>query len=273
MFKEILNNLHPAINKDAQMISALTITGTNTVAIIQNDMLQLTGPSSVQYNLRSYTLGSLATAINAQSGFTATVTSSSALSAAVLLDGTYTSGNSIPMFTSFLWQILKPVALAMIDALGAINSALLEEVMNTADGTWLDSFGELFGVYRQNGEPDQLYAIRVFDFSIAPRVNNMAIQKTLQDLGYTTTVVDAGPSSFNVNVTLPTSPPQGFVYSYAQLGNMVGLLQAAGTVANIVLSGSLADGVALADSVSATLRPAAWTWGNFTWGQFTWTGG
>lgn len=270
----MLNNLHPGINKDPQQTPALSITATGGVAVIQNNILQLTGPSSAQYNLRSYTLGSLVMAINAQSGFSATSLQPSSLAAVVLLDGMYLSPISIPMFTSFLWQLLKPVALALVDALGAENQSLLEMILTTSDGAWLDAFGsELFGIPRQNGEPDQLYAVRIFDFALAPRVNNMAIQKSLLDLGYNATVTDSGTAAFNVNITLPNSPPQGFVYSYAQLGNMVGLLQAAGTTANIILSGSLTDGVALADSISSTLRPAAWTWNNFRWDQFTWTGG
>jgi hypothetical protein len=266
----MLNNLHPGINKDSQRTSALSISATNGVAVIQNNVLQLTGPSSAQYNLRSYTLGSLATAINGQSGFTATVSQPSSLAALVLLNGTYTSPITIPMFTSFLWQLLKPVSLALTDALGAENQALLETVLNTSDGKWLDAFGDLFGVYRQNGEPDQLYAVRVFDFSVGPRVNNLAIQKSLMDLGYNATVIDNGANAFDVRVTLPSSPPQGFVYSYAQLGSMVGLLQAAGTIANIILSGSLSDGVALSDSISSTLRPAAWTWDTVIYDQFSW---
>ncbi|UOF90755.1 hypothetical protein LSG31_00285 [Fodinisporobacter ferrooxydans] len=271
MLRQILNNLHPGINKDPQSVPAISISATNGQAIIQNNVLQLTGPSSAQYNLRSYTLGSLVQAINSQSGFSATLIQVSTLSAAVLIDGIYSLPMNIPMFTSFLWQLLKPVALAMVDAFGAENQALLEMILNTSDGSWLDSFGEFFDITRLDGEPDQLYAIRIFDLSLAPRVNNLAIEQVLLDLGYNATVSDdASLYTFDVNVTLPNSPPQGFVYSLSQLDNIVSLLQAAGTIANIILSGTLTDGISLSDTISVTLNTTPWTWGNFTWGEFTW---
>jgi hypothetical protein len=273
LLKELLNNLHSEINKDPQQEPAFAISGVGAVAVIQNDTLQLTGPSSAQYNLRSYSLGSLAEEINNQSGFTATYLQPASFSAVVLLDGTYTDSITIPMFTSFLWQLFKPVALALVDALGAENRALLEMVLNTSDGSWLDAFGELFGVHRQDGEPDQLFAIRIFDFSVAPRINNMAIQKSLMDLGYNATVTDTGPAAFEVTVILPNSPPQGFYYSSSQIDTLVGLLKAAGTTAAVILSGSLTDGIDITDSISATTTEGTWTWDNFVWGQFTWTGG
>jgi hypothetical protein len=273
LLKDLFNNLHPGINKDPQQAPAFVITGNGAIAVIQNDTLQLTGPSSAQYNLRSHTLGSLAEEINSQSGFSASYLQPASFSAVVLLDGTYTESITIPMFTSFLWQIFKPVALALVDALRAENRALLEMVLNTSDGSWLDAFGELFGVYRQDGEPDQLYAIRIFDFSVAPRVNNMAIQKSLLDLGYNATVIDSGPAAFEVNVILPNSPPNGFYYSSTQIDTLVGLLKAAGTTAVVILSGNLQDNVDVTDSISTITTAGTWTWGNFVWGQFTWTGG
>ncbi len=273
MIKALLNNLHPAMNKDAQMIPALTITATSGVAFIKDNILQLTGPSSAQYNLRSFTLGSLVTAINSQSGFTATTLQPSFLAAVVLIDGTYLTSTNIPMFTAYLWQLLKPVSLALIDALGAQNQALLEMVLNSSNGKWLDAFGELFNVIRQDGEPDQLYAVRVFDFTVTPRINNFAIQKSLNDLGYVTTISDNGAYSFDVNVVIPSSPPQGFYYTNNQIGSLVGLLKAAGTNANIILNGALTDGIDLADSLTSTLNSGTWTWGSFVWGKFSWMGG
>ncbi|KIL42089.1 hypothetical protein SD70_02580 [Gordoniibacillus kamchatkensis] len=272
MLREIFNNLHPAINRDPQETGAIQITAASGKAIIQNDIMQLTGPTtSAQFNLRSYTLETLAQDINALGGFTATTLMPGTLSALVLLDGTYSLPFTIPMFTSFLWQFFKPVALALVDALGAENQALLEMVLTSSDGAWLNEFGEtLFGIYRQDGEPDELYAIRIFDFALAPRINNMAIKKTLQDLGYNANVTDNGPATFDVDVVLPSSPPQGFVYSYSQIGDLVGLLKAAGTTANIILSSGLTDGITLSESLTSTLRPSSWVWESFIWDQFTW---
>jgi hypothetical protein len=268
MLDRILNNLHPAINKDPQSVNALQITGTGT-AIIKNNTLQLIGANSMQFNLRTYTLGSLASAINGVSGYTATNYQLPTLSACVLLDGTYTLPATIPMFTSFLWQLFKPVALALVDALGAEYASQLEMILNTSDGTWLDSFGELFGVPRETGEPDQLYALRIFDLSVAPRCNNLAIQKALNDLGYGATITDSGPATFNINLTMPTNPPNGFLYSLAQLGDIVNNLRPAGVTGVIAIQQVNADSVKITENI--TTLPGTVGYGSGRkWGQGIW---
>lgn len=267
---EIFNYMHPGLNQDPQATPALKIEAVSGTAIIQNHILQLTGPSSAQYNLKTYTLSSLANAVNAQSGFTATVLSVGSLSALVLLDGSYNLPTTIEMFTSFLWQLLKPVSIALASAFGAENQALLEMVMNTSDGNWLDALGELFGVYRQNNEPDELYAVRIFDFSVGHRVNNMAIQKSLQDLNYDASVDDSGTAAFDVNVVLPDSSPKGFFYTNDQISTLVDILKAAGTTANLILSGQITDTVSVSDVLSVALNNKNWTWDSIVWGEFNW---
>lgn len=274
MLNRLLNNLHPGINKDPQTVPAITITANGGTAVIQNNILQLTGPSSAQYNLQSYTLGSLVQAINQQSGFSAILTQPPQLAAIVLMSGTYSMPASIPMFTSFLWQLLKPVALALADAVGAENRSILEMVLNTSDGAWLDSFGELFGIYRQDGEPDQLYALRIFDLTVAPRVNNLAIQKSLRELGYDATVTDAEtPYTFNVVVNVPVIGNVGFFYSYPQVVDFVQLLKAAGTIAIVILQYAVSDSAEIVDDISLlTVVPGTGQlWGSGSkWGQGHW---
>jgi hypothetical protein len=271
MLKNLLDNLHPAINKDAKLTNAISITASNGVAYIKDNILQLTGSSSAQYNLRSYTLGSLVTAINGQTGFSATLSQSTFLSAVVLVDGTYTGNISIPMFTSMLWQLLKPIALTLIDALAAQNQSLLEMILTTADGSWLDAFGELFGVIRQNGELDQLYSIRIFDFSVAPRINNFAIQKTLHDLQYNATITDGVGSTFNVSVILPSNPPSGYIYTTLQLRQLIDLIRPAGVSYGVISQGSMADNPRLTDSVTVSTVMGMYgsmrKWGQGVWGM------
>lgn len=275
MMDRLLSNLHPGINNDPQALSAISVTGNGTI-IIKNEVLQLIGSSaSAQYNLRSYTISSLVSSINSVSGFSATsLVSQGRLSAATLLSGTFTSPCKLQIFSSFLWQVLKPVAIALLDALGAENNALLEMIVNTSDGTWLDSFGELFGVVRLSGEPDQLYAIRIFDLSVGVRNNNYAIQKVLQDLQYTSTVADGGANAFTVSVTLPLLllAPQGFYYTIAQMQSIIDLLRPAGITYTISSQGNLVDTAIIGDSISYTTSngPAKWgsgrKWGKGIWG-------
>lgn len=271
MMNRLLSNLHPAINSDPQKLNAISITGSGTV-IIKDSTMQLIGTNaSAQFDVRSYTLGSLATAISAVSGFSATCLQQSTLSASVLVSGTFSVPSSLTMFTSFLWQILKPVALALASAVDAENSALFEMILNTSDGAWLDSFGEIFGVTRELGEPDQLYAIRIFDLSVASRANNMAIQKALQDLQYNATVVDGSGTSFIVNVVLPSSPPNGYIYTTAQMRVIIDQIRLAGVTYSIQSKGSLVDAVTLTDSITSSKSSAGVKYGTGRkWGQGVW---
>jgi hypothetical protein len=272
MIERLLKNLHPAINPDPQAIPALTIHGNGTVIIDENNILQLIGNNtSAQFDLRTYTLGALANDINNVSGFSATCNQLPSLSAIVLLAGTYSTPVTINMFTSLLWQLLKPVALALLDALQAANQSILEWIMNTSDGSWLDAYAELFGIQRLTGEPDSLFAIRVFDLSVAPRVNNIAIQKTLQDIGYIATISDrsAGSYTFDIYLTLPTNPPKGFIYSMDQMSNIVNQIRPAGIQAVINIQ-NMNDGLTFSESITQLSGTTQYATGR-KWGQMIWS--
>lgn len=272
MLDRLLSNLPQAINKDAQRIDAIRITGTGTL-IIFNNVMQLIGASSAQFNLRTTTLATLATSISGVSGFSATNLQAPNLSASTLIAGTYNLPATIPIFTSFLWQLLKPVATALLDVIDAENSALLEMIVNASDGSWLDSFGELFGVTREVGEPDQLYASRIFNLSVGSRANNFAIQKALLDLQYIATVTDGAGYTMNVTVQLPTSPPQGFIYTTTQITNVINQLKVEGISVVLTSQGSLTETALAADSYTSfkstapVLYGSGRKWGTGVWGK------
>lgn len=250
MLNRLLDNIHPALNKDPQMSTAINLIGSGTV-IINNDTLQILGASPAQFNLRGYTLGSLTTALNNVGGMTAQCPITSNLSASILISGTYQLPCKIPIFNSMLWQILKPVALALVDALGAESQALLEMIQTTSDGAWLDSFGEIFGVVRESGEPDSLYSTRIFNLSVGVRVNNIAIQKALHDVQYDSDVSDSGSAVFTVSIQIPTNPPQGFVYSTAQLRDVIDQIRPSGVPYTILSQGTMSDSMTLTESFTA----------------------
>lgn len=270
MLDKLLNNIHPGINKDPQSSPALNITGSGTV-IIDKDIMQISGGSSAQYDLKGYTLGSLMSAINSVSGLSATCYAPTNLSALVLIKGTYAMNTTISMFNSFLWQLMKPVAVELLKALGAEGQAILEMVMTTSEGAWLDSFGELFNVVRESGEPDSMYATRIFNLSVGVRVNNIAIQKVLSDVQYQNTAIqDSGSASFTVNTTIPTDTPQGFVYSTAQIRNIIDQIRPAGVSYQILSQGSVSDSATTSDSLSFITKTTTVKYGVRKWGQSVW---
>jgi hypothetical protein len=268
LINRLLNNLHPAINQDPQSSPALFVNGAGTI-IIKDDVMQIIGAVSTQFSLRGYTFGSLTSAISGL-GYSATASVPLNISAATLLDGTYSLPCTIPMFTSFLWQILKPVAIALVDALGAEGRALQEMILNSSEGRWLDSFGEIFGVTRASGEPDILYASRIFNLSVGVRVNNLAIQKTLRELQYASTVVDSGATHFDVNITIPTDAPEGFIYSTEQMRDILDMIRPAGVSYTILSNGSASDTASVVDSYTTITATTAIKYGTRKWGQMTW---
>lgn len=273
MIERLFANLHPALNRDPLPVLSLKITNsTPTTIIVRNGYMQISGYKT--FDLSTTTIVNLATQIAQLTGFTSSSVAYGSLSALALIDGTYTSTCTVPIFTSPLWAVLRTISQSLKQMRSDGTQALFQAIPNTAVGIWLDELGTLYGVTREPGEPDQLYAVRVFDFSLEIRLNNIAIEKILNDLGYPSTVVDTPPHAFKVNVTLPSVAPQGFVYSVAGLSDLVDKLRADGVQATIVLDGTLQDTVHISDSLSITGVQETWTWANFPgangWIGFSW---
>lgn len=239
--KALLTALPGPISTDAHGVAALTIGfGTGTVFTVAGGHLvsNVTSGTAINFDLGSYTLTSLATAINAVSGYSASVIGSiGALRAAVLLSGSYDAtqaATTIPYYTSGIYQILSPVATVMDDAEDALETALRQSDLRYADTIWLDRWGDLYGIPRATGETDAFYGRRINFSAVQPKTNNNAIAIIiLQGLGVAgATVIDSAvPSLFTVNLTLSdgsanpynTSAINSFIETYKALGT-VGIL-------------------------------------------------
>lgn len=270
MPERYFKNLSPAINKDPQAEGSLYVTSTDPHTIVIKDGTLIISNLGV-YNLAEYTINSLAAQLNSLPNISCTVIAYPQISALSLLDGTYVTPISLQSFTSILWQL----ATAIEDQFVAIevnsDQAQFQITPLTSSANWLDSAGRFYGVLRQPGEPDELYSTRIIDFSIGQRVNNIAIQKILANLGYVATITDITPyPSFNAIITLPTVSPSGYVYSIASLADMINTLKAEGVTANVILQGTFIDLVHASEALSYSTNSKTWTWDNFVWGKFNW---
>lgn len=197
------SRMHPSLNRDPLPQNALSITTfdtgphnpavTYTIVIRDGTILISSAGSFLTTNL---TISGLAGQLNKTNyGITATPLAFGNLSALSLIEGTYITPCVIPIFTSPLWHLTVSLLQTLEQAKSDWNQANFQWDMHTASGAWLDELGSLYGVVREPAEPDSLYSLRMFNFSLAPRLNNIAIQKILNDLGYMATVTDNYASS------------------------------------------------------------------------------
>lgn len=269
MIERYLKNLHPAINKDPQAENSLYITSTGYhTLVIKDGVLVVSDVGS--YDLASNTLSSLASILDALPTINCSVVQFPQLSALTLIEGKFETPVMLQSFTSVLWQISMTLAKQFEAIDKNTTQAQFQITPDTASGAWLRNIGEFYGVINQPNEPDILYSTRITDFSIGHRVNNIAIQKVLANLGYASTVVDDGPKSFSVNVHLPQVPPSGYVYSLTVLSDMVHKLKTAGITVTIILHGAMSDTLKVRDAVAHWVNPIG-KWGTFKWGRTNWS--
>jgi len=269
MIERYLKNLPPAINQDPQVENSLYITCTEeSTIVIKRGMMIVSGIGV--YDLASNTLDSLAAILNALTTFNCTVTQYPTMSALSLMEGTYHTPVLLQSFTSVLWQISMTVSQQLNDIDKNTAQSQFQITPSTATDQWLENIGVFYGVTSQQNEPDELYSTRIIDFSLFPRLNNIAIQKVLYDLGYSSDVLDTDPGAFKVIITLPTSAPQGYIYTLDTLRSMIQNLKASGVGVTITLQGIMSDTVHVTESLDVTLKSKYWTWGDFIWGEFNW---
>jgi hypothetical protein len=144
------------------------------------------GMLSVTHDLRQYTVGGLAAALVAD-GFTVESLSTkfSGLSAVVLVEGSgdqaQSNGDHITGFTSLLWVLLSGYADEVLGAKEQVRQALLQMVIGTAEGEWLDLWAALYGVPRLPGEADAALRIRIPREAFRARNNARAIELAILD--------------------------------------------------------------------------------------------
>lgn len=144
------------------------------------------GALVVSHDLRQYTVGGLATALITD-GFTIESLSAkfSGLSAVVLVEGlgdeAQSNGDHIMGFTSLLWVLLSGYADEVLGAKEQVRQALLQMVIGTADGEWLDLWATLYGVPRLQGETDAALRVRIPREAFRARNNARAIELAIRD--------------------------------------------------------------------------------------------
>jgi hypothetical protein len=149
-------------------------------------------------DLNDHTLFSLAEYLGAQTGCSivyAAPKSELGRSATVLLDANLaqsdSNGDCFYAFTSLLWSYLDCVGESLRQAKAAVVAMLDQMSIPTADNEWLDEWGGYFGVSREFGEVDAVYANRIIVEVMRPRGNNKAIEQALLDrFGKASTVTD-----------------------------------------------------------------------------------
>ena len=263
-------NVPGGIDKTSQEVPSLTLSGTGSVAIQGDRLYVSTSTTATTIDLHGQTVSQVAS--NLPSGITGTVLQDG-MAELLLLPNQAESGSlpvTLDIAQNGLWFVVGMMARMLESRKRSKLSQVGQLNLATATSKILDWWGASVGVERVNGEPDLLYAQRIIGLKFSPNVNNVSMEKFFQTLGYTTSVTDTTYGKFDVNVTLPNTPPSGFFYSTDQIQSSLSLVKAAGTIATVILQGTLSDSVAVSDSVSATLSPSSWTWGNFVWGEFNW---
>jgi hypothetical protein len=144
------------------------------------------GALTVTHDLRQYTVGGLAAAL-VTDGFTVESLSSkfSGMSAVVLVEGSgnqsLSNGDHITGFTSILWVLLSGYANEVLAADEQVRQALLQMVIGTAEGEWLDLWAALYGVPRLPLEPDAALRARIPLEAFRARNNARAIELAIRD--------------------------------------------------------------------------------------------
>jgi hypothetical protein len=144
------------------------------------------GALTVTHDLRQHTVGALAAQL-VTDGFMVESLSSQflGLSAVVLVEGSgdqvQSNGDHITGFTSLLWVLLSGYADEVLGAREQVRQALLQMVIGTADGEWLDLWAVLYGVPRLPGETDAALRVRIPREAFRARNNARAIELAIRD--------------------------------------------------------------------------------------------
>ena len=269
--KFLADYLPPYLSRDPLAIAAITLTapsGSSGLVMIRDHTLIL--PETGLFDLTQYQLSPLITALQAQ-GWGAVLSPGIAgtIAATALMDTGYSTFSPValqviadnPVLTiagSVLWQTMQPVA-AQLDRHW---NDLVDLILGTLQGPWLDNLGTYLQVPRIGGEPDSLYQTRLYGLAITTSPNNISMEMFFAALGYVVTIADTTPAQFTASIQWPTQPPQGFIYSQAQMAGMIETLKAVGVIATIVFYSQLQDSLTVSDSGMAIYAvvdsPALW---------------
>lgn len=154
---------------------------------ISDEVLTATaGGQDYVYPLADVTVGQLAAALVAD-GFTVPTLSTqwAGRSALVLAEGSgdegQSNGDRVHAFTSILWALLAGYAAELRIAEAQVKQALRQMVLHQSELEWLDLWGTLYGVPRNDGEQDAAYGPRIIREVLRLRVSGHGIEKAIHD--------------------------------------------------------------------------------------------
>lgn len=116
------------------------------------------------------------------------------LHASILVDGSGSEPSNIPSeiraHRSVLWAIISGYAQEVKTAADAVPEAIKQATLSTAEGSWLDYWGGMFGVERPAGQTDPLYLSLIVSETLRARSNKYAIEKAILDATAKTVTID-----------------------------------------------------------------------------------
>jgi biotin operon repressor len=181
-------------------------------SIADGQMVVSAGALRRTYGLSTRTVSSLISALRAD-GFEVLHVSSrfDIMSALVLTEGEgeqgASNGDHITAFTSLLWTLFTGYARELTEAERQISQALLQMVIGTAEGEWLDLWGALYSVQRLVGETDVAYRVRIPREAFRIRVNARAIELSVKQLtGKTIRLLEPWQDVFTLDVSVLDGP-------------------------------------------------------------------
>ncbi len=214
-FQRLLKYPHAAVfDKDPVADLALRIRHPDGAAwAVADEKLTVTAGELVRtYDLATLTVGQLAVALQADGFEVPAVASQWASRSAMVLaearGNQYESnGDRVQAFTSLLWALLSSYAGEIREAERQVREALKQMVLTTAEGEWLDLWGTLYAVPRNEGEVDAAYAPRIAKEVFRKRVNARAIELAIRDLtGFDVRIHEPWMDIFTLDQSLLSGP-------------------------------------------------------------------
>ena len=256
---------------DPQAIAAITVTPPTAspgLLTIRDQTLIL--PGTGIFDLSQYQLTTLANALTAV-GWTATVNPAlpGTINAAALLDTGESAASPVPLQDArqypylviagtATYALLRPLARQWHDRWQDIVLLGLSEL----EGPWLDALGTYLQIPRIGGEPDNLYAMRLYGMAVITSPNGLSMETFFAALGYAISITDVAPGAFTAIAQWPTVAPAGFVYTQDQLASMIDTLKAVGVLMTVIFVSELADTLTVTDDTvtdyAITNIPALW---------------
>lgn len=187
MLDRLLSSIYSALDKSPQKRAAFGFSRDDGIGWrVAGRVLTLTTGSGAlvgEYDLRRMTVGELVEQIEASGGFVSFVDDDfRGRLAATLLPGRQSApgGSTLAVYAydSLLWAILDAYSVELEAASTEIDKVAAALAIPTAEGDWLDFWGDYFGVARGN-RGDVAYRAHIVAEATAERSNPIAIERAI----------------------------------------------------------------------------------------------